>query len=171
MRIIDARNKPPPQIDNIHRQYPPSHYSQIGTQYPHQTTDLDIREFRERAEKEGAVVIFISSYGQSAYIPLKELPSVPSVEPRIDKGSEYWHKVNLTQKAIMGRMKSTRVIEVHSDGDLTFENEQGQYVLTTKGEIFVGSPLYRPDRPGSMPQIIPDQDDLLKYYKVPPNAF
>lgn len=81
MRIIDARNQPPRNIDNIHQQYPPTHYRQIGIQYPHLTMDADIKEFRERAESEGAVVIFISNHGQSAYIPLSASGIEPSVAP------------------------------------------------------------------------------------------
>lgn len=90
----------------------------------------------------------------------------------IKKGKEYWPKVNATQKAILDKMNAGTILEVHSDGDLTFEAEGKQYVLTTTGELFVGKPGYKPDRPGRMPRTIPTgDDDGLKYYKVPPSAF
>ena len=81
MRIIDARGQPPAKIDNIHRQYPPSHYYQIGTQYSHTTTPEDIREFQARCEGEGAVAMFISEYGLSAYIPIKAVSLATEFKP------------------------------------------------------------------------------------------
>lgn len=90
----------------------------------------------------------------------------------IQHGKEYWHKVNATQKAIMERMGTSRILEVHSDGDLTFEAEGRVYVLTTDGQTFVKVPLHETNGPGAMPQVDGlAEHDLLKYYDVPPEAF
>lgn len=71
-KTIDVRGMALPEIDRIDRKYPAALYRQIGISYSHDTTEQDIREFRERAIREGAVVIVIQEYGQYAYIPLEK---------------------------------------------------------------------------------------------------
>lgn len=80
----------------------------------------------------------------------------------IEHGREYWHKVNATQKAILERMKASKVLEVHSDGDLTFEAEGRTYVLTTSGELFVKAPRRDWNGPGAMPQTDRDKISLTE---------
>jgi len=174
MRIIDARNQPPPKIDAIHRHYPPNHYTQIGIDYRHRpTTDKDIKEFQQRAEGEGAVAIFISNYGQSAYIPIRAgsqtVPQTEHAEPPVEKGKEYWHKVTDTQKGILLVMEASRIVEVHSDGDVTFQAKGRMYVLTTEGEVFTKVLHYGGNGPDAIPQV-QVEDNLLQYYDVPPSA-
>lgn len=70
MKIINARGRTIREVWNIHEEYPANLYSQIAIDYSHLTSDADIKEFRERAMKEGAVVIIIQEYGQAAYIPI-----------------------------------------------------------------------------------------------------
>lgn len=88
----------------------------------------------------------------------------------IFKGKEYWNKVTSSQKDIMQRMKAVRVLEVHSDGDVTFENPYQKYVLTTEGELFAKDVVYDPYR--RAPQV--DRytqggtiDPALDDYRVP----
>lgn len=302
MRILDVRGQPMDKVNKLVLQYPARFYRQIGTEHVHrETTEADIKEFQKRAEKEGAVAIFIHEYGQIAYIPVERQPKslpqtlekvkryywveknepydswaiveawpggntrspfrskeeaikreeeiasyerwrlyrVPSPQekspkqhealrklypytiveyrgggnlavrellpvkgrpgfalgklylvttdgqvietvlprspqtsrdPIIEKGKEYWKKVNATQKAVMRDMGAGKVLEVHSDGDLTFEAGGNQYVLTTDGVLFIGKPAYHPDRPGPMPQTVRGERGI-DYYKVPPEAY
>jgi len=70
IKVIDARGLPLPEIDRIDRQYPASLYRQIGITYPHDTTEQDIKKFKDRAIREGATAIIIQEYGQYAYVPI-----------------------------------------------------------------------------------------------------
>lgn len=64
----------------------------------------------------------------------------------IAKGKDYWHKVTGRQKEVLREMNAQKVLEVHSDGDLTFEagappvERIKRYVLTTEGDLFVEVP-------------------------------
>ena len=95
------------------------------------------------------------------------------------KGQEYWNKVNATQKAIMQRMRVSKVLEVHSDGDLTFEAEGRTYVLTTSGELFVQAPAGEGNGLGKLPQTIDEgapipseHRDLFRHPKpLPKDAY
>jgi hypothetical protein len=149
MRVIDARGKPPPQIDRIHEQYPPAYYHQIGMQYPRPTTDHDIGEFRKRCEREGAVAIFISEYGQSAYIPNKPISEVtPQELPKFTyQGQEYTVDYRLKE---FRRAEYGKVLEF-----VPFDSDKGKDMLN--------------QMQGTVPQVI--ADNLLQYYKVPPEAY
>lgn len=90
----------------------------------------------------------------------------------IEKGREYWKNVTKIQKGIMSHMIVDKVIEVKSDGHVLFEAGGKRYIIEPSGEVMAGGTRYEPDRPGPMPQTVPArEDDLLKYYKVPPTAF
>jgi hypothetical protein len=89
MRIIDARNQPPAKIERVERQYPETHYRWVEHACPGPVTDLDIRQFRERMDKEGAVVIFISNHGLTAYIPIGTAV-VPQTTPLSDDLLQYY---------------------------------------------------------------------------------
>lgn len=93
-----------------------------------------------------------------------------SHDSAIEKGRQYWNKVTDTQKAMMRGMGASRILEIHSDGDLTFEVQGRTYVLTTSGELFAHSGIKGGNGPGKLPQTS-KEDDLLKYYKVPPDAY
>jgi hypothetical protein len=73
IKVIDARGMPLGTIDKIDWQYPPHLYRQIGVSYSHDTTEQDIKEFKERVLQHGAIAIIIQEYGQYAYVPI-ELP-------------------------------------------------------------------------------------------------
>ena len=174
MRILDVRGKSLSQIDRLERQYPAQFYRQISNLHTiRESTEADVKAFQRCAERDGAVAMFIQEYGQYAYVPVARRSSLPQTtyDPIIVKGKEFWHKVNATQKAIMQSFRASRVLEVHSDGDLTFEAEHRHYVLTTDGSLFVGVPRYDSDKTGKLPQTTAIEDDLLKYYEVPPEAY
>jgi hypothetical protein len=78
MRILDLRRKSAQEIQKFSTQYPPKHYRQIGTEHSQRAvTDDDIKEFQKRAKGEGAVAVFIFTYGQAAYIPVESASVVP----------------------------------------------------------------------------------------------
>jgi len=90
----------------------------------------------------------------------------------IETGREYWRKVNHLQKSLMIHMGMEKVIEVRPDGHVLFEAKGMRYIIEPSGEVMSGGTRYEPDRPGPIPQTMPArEDDLLKYYKVPPSAF
>jgi len=90
VRIIDARNQPPAKIERIDRQYPETHYRWVEPACPSPVTDLDIRQFRERMDKEGAVVIIISNYGLTAYIPIDSAAVAPQTTLLQDDLLQYY---------------------------------------------------------------------------------
>lgn len=91
----------------------------------------------------------------------------------IVKGKEYWNKVTKQQKDILLKMGVRSVLEVHSDGDLTFyagsPGEGGKgYVLTTSGDLFaaVSPPFNRSPMVGQENTFAP-----IDEYRVPPSAY
>lgn len=91
MRILDVRGKDTGHIYKLESQYPARFYRCLSTQTTQETTDADIKEFQKRAEKEGAVALFISNYGQSAYIPVEQPQSLPQTRDGI---KNFWVEQN-----------------------------------------------------------------------------
>ena len=60
----------------------------------------------------------------------------------IEKGREYWRKVNHLQKNLMTHMKMEKVIEVRPDGHVLFEAEGKRYIIEPSGEVMAGGTYY-----------------------------
>ena len=93
----------------------------------------------------------------------------------IIKGKEFWFRVTNRQKEILNGMQANKISEVHSDGDLTFHAMGKKYVLTTDGGLFVETSPLHVEHYDPVPRRWPmtgtsREDDLLKYYNVPPEA-